>query len=156
MFLLLADVYGRFRRDGPCSGAALGVQKAEQFPERLGVSRIPEVLALATEADEIVTLQLVEMVRESRAWNAQLRSDIPTVMQRVCGALIFSEEFVNCPDGVFGPAVLLRLPGAVRQRKAYVQRCRKADDVPFHVSTIAEIPKLVKSFFWPLDPADEN
>src|SRR3979490_1369019 len=62
--LLFADLDDLFRLHGLVARAALGVQKLEQFLQRVGVCGVAEKSAFSSNMDEVFRLQLVEMMRQ--------------------------------------------------------------------------------------------
>ena len=63
------------RLDGFVPGAALGVEKPEQFLERLGVGAVADERLFALGGDQLVVLQLLEVMRQRRAGDAGLGLD---------------------------------------------------------------------------------
>lgn len=64
----------RLNRSVSC--AALGVKKAQQFLERVGIGGIPKERALPVHVYEIFVLELVQMMRQRGGGNIQLCADI--------------------------------------------------------------------------------
>ena len=56
--------------------AALGVQEAEEFLQGFGIRGIPEKSSFPSDPNQIFVPQLVQMMRQCGARDAQLASDI--------------------------------------------------------------------------------
>src|SRR6266540_1678239 len=74
--LLLCNAGDLLGLDGFVAGAALGIKKRQQLPQRLGICRVPKVGALATHPDQLLVLELVQMVGERGRGDAELAADL--------------------------------------------------------------------------------
>jgi len=76
----MAAPYGQahdgFGSDRLVAGAALREQESDDVLKGLGVGGVPKEGALASHRDKTLILQLVEVMRERRWWDAKLRADL--------------------------------------------------------------------------------
>src|SRR4051812_25917805 len=62
--LLTAQANDGLRFDGLIAGTALGVEEAEQFAQPIGVSAVAQERTFASDLDQALMLQLLQMMRE--------------------------------------------------------------------------------------------
>ena len=65
-----------FGIDGVIAGAAFGIKKFEQFPERCLVGAVPKIGAFAANADEILVAQFIEMVGKGGGGDAEFGDEV--------------------------------------------------------------------------------
>src|SRR6266480_6451142 len=61
--------------NGFAAGAALGVEKRQQLPQGLGIRRVTKIGALATHADQLLVLELVQVMGERGSGDAEFAAD---------------------------------------------------------------------------------
>src|SRR5271157_5508486 len=84
--LLLAERNNLFGLDGFVAGATLGIKKAEQLLQRLGVGGVPEESSVAADFHQVFVLELVEMVRERQLGISSSAPMSPTTIPSGCAA----------------------------------------------------------------------
>src|SRR5713226_3881279 len=77
MFTSLFATDNLLRLDSFISGAALGVKKAQQLFERVGVSRIPQECSFSADAHQVFVLEFFQVVGQGGAGNFKLAPDLP-------------------------------------------------------------------------------
>src|SRR5258708_1936890 len=62
--------------DGFISGAALGVKKAQQLFECVGVGRIPQERSFPADTHQVLVLEFLQVVGQRGAWNFKLAPNL--------------------------------------------------------------------------------
>src|SRR5258708_27842402 len=84
-----------FRRHSAAAGAALFIQKAQNFAQRIGVRGVPQKSSVPADVNQADLLQFFQMMRERGGGNVQLFLDLPGPPPR---GMNRPEETQECQD----------------------------------------------------------
>jgi hypothetical protein len=88
-----------FGSDRLIASAALREQESDDVLKGIGVGGVPQERAFASHGDEAFVLQLVEVMREGRCWNAKFGTDLTDNQS----FRVSREQKTDYPQTSFGP-----------------------------------------------------